>query len=64
MFLKSNTDIRILILDFIQSFMKLSSQGAQYAISAIFAISKHPNEVISAAELAKSLNCPALEPIL
>tara|TARA_R110002096_G_scaffold329006_6_gene523065 strand:+ start:30255 stop:30770 length:516 start_codon:yes stop_codon:yes gene_type:complete len=59
MFLKSNTDIRILILDFIQSFMKLSSQGAQYAISAIFAISKHPNEVISAAELAKSLNCPA-----
>ena len=59
MFLKSNNDIRLLELDFNQRFMKLASQGAQYAISAIFAISKHPNEVISAAELAKSLNCPA-----
>ena len=39
--------------------MKLVSQGAQYAISAIIAISKHPNDVISASELAKSLNCPA-----
>tara|TARA_R110000868_G_scaffold1211_2_gene9350 strand:- start:72172 stop:72627 length:456 start_codon:yes stop_codon:yes gene_type:complete len=39
--------------------MKLVSQGAQYAISAIIAISKHPNDVISAAELSRSLNCPA-----
>ncbi len=39
--------------------MKLVSQGAQYAISAIIAISKHPSDVISAAELSKSLNCPA-----
>ncbi len=39
--------------------MKLVSQGAQYAISAIIAISKHPSDVISAAELSRSLNCPA-----
>lgn len=39
--------------------MKLVSQGAQYAISAIIAISKHPDDVISASELSRSLNCPA-----
>lgn len=39
--------------------MKLVSQGAQYAISAIIAISKHENDVISASELSRSLNCPA-----
>ena len=39
--------------------MKFISQGTQYAISAIIAISKHPSDIISAAELAKSLNCPA-----
>lgn len=39
--------------------MKLVSQGAQYAISAIIAISKHPNDVISASELSRSLNCPS-----
>ncbi|MCG8374180.1 MAG: Rrf2 family transcriptional regulator [Balneolales bacterium] len=39
--------------------MKLVSQGAQYAISAIIAISKHPNNIISASELSRSLNCPA-----
>lgn len=39
--------------------MKLVSQGAQYAISAIIAISKHPNDVISASSLSRSLNCPA-----
>lgn len=39
--------------------MKLVSQGAQYAISAIIAISKHPNDVISASELSRSLDCPA-----
>ena len=39
--------------------MKLVSQGAQYAISAIIAISKHPNDVLSASELSRSLNCPA-----
>ena len=39
--------------------MKLASQGAQYAISAIIAISKHKNDVISASELSHSLNCPA-----
>ena len=39
--------------------MRLISQGAQYAISAIIAISKHPdNTAISASELSKSLNCP------
>jgi len=39
--------------------MKFISQGTQYAISAIIAISKHPADIISAAELARSLNCPA-----
>ncbi|NET35397.1 MAG: Rrf2 family transcriptional regulator [Cyanothece sp. SIO1E1] len=39
--------------------MKLVSQGAQYAISAIIAISKHHNDVISASELSRNLNCPA-----
>jgi Rrf2 family protein len=39
--------------------MKFISQGAQYAISAIIAISKHPLDIISAAELARSLHCPA-----
>ena len=38
--------------------MKFISQGTQYAISAIIAISKHPSDIISAAELAKSLNSP------
>lgn len=39
--------------------MKFISQGSQYAISAIIAISKHSVDIISAAELARSLNCPA-----
>lgn len=39
--------------------MKLVSQGAQYAISAIIAISKHENDVISASELSRNLSCPA-----
>ena len=40
--------------------MRLLSQGAQYAISAIIAISKAaPKGAISASELAKSLRCPA-----
>ena len=39
--------------------MKFISQGTQYAISAIIAISKHPLDIISAAELARSLDCPA-----
>ena len=39
--------------------MKLVSQGAQYAISAIIAISKNKNDVISASVLSHSLNCPA-----
>lgn len=40
--------------------MKLISQGAQYAISAIIALSKQPEgQTVSAAELAKPLNCPA-----
>jgi len=39
--------------------MKLLSQGAQYAISAIIAISKFaPDSTISASQLSKSLNCP------
>ena len=40
--------------------MKLISQGAQYAISAIIAISKYTGDgdAISASELSKSLNCP------
>lgn len=40
--------------------MRLISQGTQYAISAIIAISKFaPKSAISASELSKSLNCPA-----
>jgi len=39
--------------------MKLVSQGAQYAISAIIALSKLQNTVISAAELSRQLRCPA-----
>lgn len=39
--------------------MRLVSQGAQYAISAIIAISKNKNDVISASELSRNLNCPA-----
>lgn len=40
--------------------MKLLSQGSQYAISAIIALSKQPKgRTISAADLAKPLNCPA-----
>ena len=40
--------------------MKLLSQGSQYAISAIIALSKQPEgSTISAADLAKPLNCPA-----
>lgn len=40
--------------------MKLLSQGSQYAISAVIALSKQPKEAtISAAELARPLNCPA-----
>ena len=31
--------------------MKFISQGTQYAISAIIAISKHPSDIISAAEV-------------
>lgn len=39
--------------------MRLISQGAQYAISAIITISKtDENRAISASELSKSLNCP------
>ena len=39
--------------------MKLISQGAQYAISAVIALSKQPEGVtISAADLAKPINCP------
>ncbi|MEQ8524771.1 Rrf2 family transcriptional regulator [Gracilimonas sp.] len=39
--------------------MRLISQGAQYAISAIIAISKHSEEgAVSASYLSKSLNCP------
>lgn len=39
--------------------MRLISQGAQYAISAIIAISKHTDEgAVSATYLSKSLNCP------
>lgn len=39
--------------------MRLISQGSQYAISAIIAISKHAgNGAISASSLSKSLNCP------
>ena len=39
--------------------MRLISQGAQYAISAIIAISKSSDDgVVSASQLSKSLNCP------
>ena len=39
--------------------MRLISQGAQYAISAIIAISKHVEDgAVSASYLSKSLNCP------
>lgn len=39
--------------------MRLISQGAQYAISAIIAISKHTGDgAISASDLSKSLDCP------
>ncbi|WP_428235020.1 RrF2 family transcriptional regulator [Gracilimonas sp.] len=40
--------------------MRLISQGAQYAISAIIAISKSSDDegVVSASHLSKSLNCP------
>jgi len=39
--------------------MRLISQGAQYAISAIIAISKHTEDgAVSASYLSKSLNCP------
>lgn len=40
--------------------MRLLSQGAQYAISAVIALSKQPEgTTVSASELAKPLNCPA-----
>jgi Rrf2 family protein len=40
--------------------MKLVSQGAQYAISAIIALSKkEQGKAVSAADLAKALDCPA-----
>lgn len=40
--------------------MKLLSQGSQYAISAVIALSRQPEgTTISAADLAKPLNCPA-----
>ncbi len=40
--------------------MKFVSQGAQYAISAIIALSKRSNgDIVSASELARSLDCPA-----
>lgn len=39
--------------------MKLISQGAQYAISAIIAISKQTDDgAVSASKLSKSLDCP------
>ena len=40
--------------------MQLITQGGQYAISAIIALSKEPvGTIVSASELAKPLNCPA-----
>lgn len=40
--------------------MKLVSQGAQYAISAIIALSKKKHgKTVSASDLAKALDCPA-----
>ena len=39
--------------------MKLLSQGSQYAISAVIALSKLPEgEMVSAADLAEPLKCP------
>lgn len=39
--------------------MKLISQGAQYAISAVIALAKQPpGTTVSAAALAEPLNCP------
>lgn len=39
--------------------MKLLSQGSQYAISAIIALSKQPKgEPVSASALARPINCP------
>ena len=40
--------------------MKLVSQGAQYSISAIIALSKKEHgKAVSASELARTLDCPA-----
>ncbi|WP_138431002.1 RrF2 family transcriptional regulator [Fodinibius saliphilus] len=40
--------------------MKLLSQGTQYALSAVIVLSRQPEgTTISAADLAKPLNCPA-----
>lgn len=40
--------------------MRLLSQGSQYALSAVIALSKQPEgTTVSAADLAKPLNCPA-----
>ena len=40
--------------------MKLLSQGSQYAISAVIALSKQPEgKMVSAADLAEPLKCPA-----
>ncbi|MCW9707282.1 RrF2 family transcriptional regulator [Fodinibius salsisoli] len=40
--------------------MKLLSQGSQYAISAVIALAKQPEgTTVSAADLARPLNCPA-----
>lgn len=40
--------------------MRLISQGAQYAVSAVIALSKLPEATtVSASALAKPLNCPA-----
>ncbi|NBB76143.1 MAG: Rrf2 family transcriptional regulator [Bacteroidetes bacterium] len=39
--------------------MKFLSQGAQYAVSAVIALCRQPEgKTVSAAELAKPLNCP------
>lgn len=40
--------------------MRLISQGAQYAISAIIAMSKQPDDrAVSASNLSRTLNCPS-----
>jgi Rrf2 family protein len=40
--------------------MKFASQGAQYSISAIIALSKvEKGKIVSASELSRMLNCPA-----